>query len=179
MELVSFLSVRTDQFVVYESVSGSFYRNNNLQRLEARISKSLRARTSNGGGFGESAPPVTPVTPRQVFGRSSWIRWETVPLHMHLVASALHDVQHVEALLRGDSRNRTHFVWDLLPEACFRLHCTKVENEDLSTRLTAERAQVKEKKLEVQLWTRRIGALETRLEAFTAMHDEGVAPAIG
>lgn len=97
---------------------------------------------TQGGGFRESTSPVTLVALRQVLDRGSRSRWETVPLHARLAASALQDVRHIDALLKGDFLNRSHSVGDLLREACFSLHCTKVENEDLSTRLTAARAQV-------------------------------------
>lgn len=88
-------------------------------------------------------------------------------------------MQHIDSLLVGDSLNRSLSVGGLLREACFRLHCTNVENENLSNRLTAARAQEDEKELEVQRLTRRIGSLEAHLEAFTAVHIEGVAPATG
>lgn len=95
---------------------------------------------------------------------------------MHLTASTLHNVRHIDALLEGDSLNRSKGLGDLLHEACFRLHGTKVENEDLLTRLTPARAQVDENVLKIQCLTRLIGALEAHLEAFAAMRTESVAP---
>lgn len=118
-----------------------------------------------------------PAAARQIFDRGFRSRWETVFLHARLVDSALHDVRHIDVLFRSDPTNRSHGVRNLLLEACFRLHSTKLEKKYLSTRLTAARAEGDNKKLEVQRLTCRIGALEARLGAFTTMHTGGVAPA--
>lgn len=158
--------------MVCDSAIGAIYGDDNIQFCKARISKPVRARTFYGGGFWESTFSVTPVSSRQVFDCGSWRRRETVPLHTSLVASALHDVRHINAPLGSDSTSRSHGVGDLLCEACLRLHCTKVENEDLSTRLTAAPAQVDKNELEVQLLTRRVGAFEARFKAFMEMHTE-------
>lgn len=98
-------------------------------------------------------------------------------LHARLAASALHDVRHIGVLSDSDITSSSHGVDDLLREACFCLHCTKIENKVLSTRLTAARTQIDKKRIEVQCSTRRIGALEACLKALTAMHTAGVARA--
>lgn len=95
---VSFLSGQTDQLVVYDSASGVFHRDDNIQRYEARISKLARARTSNGGEFRESTPSVAPVAPRQVLDRGSCSSRKTFPLHARLVASALRYVRYIHVL---------------------------------------------------------------------------------